>query len=422
MRSKLAQFGRGPAPLYFYYGWVQMWMLTLTQPVSWGILYYTYSVMLQPMRDATGWSLAALNGAFSIALLISGLVGPFAGRWLDTHGPRTMMTLGAIAASALVIGWSQVESLTGFYLVWAGIGVVMALVLYEPAMWVAANWFRTQRARALTLLTFGGGLASTIFIPTATALNAALGWRDALLWLGLALGAVTILPHALILRRRPADIGLQVDGQTSAPTTADQPRPATLTGHTTAQAVRERTFWLLAISFSTSGAVWVAMSVHLLSYALQRGASAGFVAAALGMIGVMQVVGRLGFAAFEKHFSLKTLSIALYSLSALALLGMLMLPPTVALVLYVPLWGISWGIVTPLRALIIASTFGNRHYGEISGTLTLIGSILRGLAPVLAGVMIAAIGYTGSFWVFLGMYLIAVLALLPARFSRPDPL
>src|SRR5262249_50942826 len=116
-----------------YYGWVLVVTLAVTAPTSWGVLYYAFAVFLAPMQESFGWSRAAMTGAFSVALLLSGLAGVPAGRWLDRHGPRALMAVGSVAAALLVLAWAAVRNLAMLYLVWAGIGVTMAAVLYEPA-------------------------------------------------------------------------------------------------------------------------------------------------------------------------------------------------------------------------------------------------------------------------------------------------
>ena len=72
----------------------------------------------------------------------------------------------------------MVESLPAFYAVWMGLGVAMAMVLYEPAFAVVATWFVRHRDRALTVLTVFGGLASTVVVPLATWLLERQGWRE----------------------------------------------------------------------------------------------------------------------------------------------------------------------------------------------------------------------------------------------------
>jgi MFS family permease len=148
-----------------YYGWVLLLTLSFTEITSWGILYYSFSVFLTPMHTELGWSIAQMTGAYSLAILVSGLAAIPVGRWLDRHGPRWLMTAGSVAAMLLVLAWSRVESIVVFYVVWACIGVTLSAVLYEPALQSVAVWFRRKRSRALTILTFFGGFASVIYIP-----------------------------------------------------------------------------------------------------------------------------------------------------------------------------------------------------------------------------------------------------------------
>ena len=108
-----------------YYGWVMVAALAVTETVSWGVLYYAFSVFLVPMRSSLGWSDATLTGAYSLGLLVSGFAAPFVGRWIDRRGPRWLMTAGSLLGVALVLAWSQVGSVVVWYLIWAGMGLAM---------------------------------------------------------------------------------------------------------------------------------------------------------------------------------------------------------------------------------------------------------------------------------------------------------
>ena len=186
-------------------GWAIVGTLSVTEIVSWGVLYYAFAVFLVPMQRELGYSAAELTGAFSVALLVAGVAGIGVGRFLDRHSPRALMTVGSVAGALLVVAWSRVEGLVAFYAIWAGIGLVMAAVLYEPAFTVLAKWFpeAEERRRAMTALTLVAGLSSFIFLPLGQALIDAHGWRDALVVLAVVLAAVTVPLHALVLRRGP---------------------------------------------------------------------------------------------------------------------------------------------------------------------------------------------------------------------------
>src|SRR3712207_6758631 len=122
----------------------------------------------------------------------------------------------------------------------------MSAVLYEPAFAVVMAWFERRRTRALTAVTLMAGLASTIFMPIESWLIEVQGWRTALVTLAAFLAITTILPHALLLRRRPEDLGLHVDGDGAAPTPrARSACPPTLS---VGAALRDSAFHWLAVA------------------------------------------------------------------------------------------------------------------------------------------------------------------------------
>ncbi|HEU0164756.1 MAG TPA: MFS transporter, partial [Thermomicrobiales bacterium] len=204
--------------LGLYYGWRITAALAVTETISWGILYYAFSVFLVPMHDDLGWSVTAMTGAYSLALLVSGLLAPLVGRWLDRRGPRGIMTAGSAVGVIALLTWSRVDSIAGFYVLWVGIGIAMSTTLYEPAFATLTRWFSRGRSRALLIVTIAAGFASTIFLPFASLLVEHLGWRHALLVLAAILGITAIPLHGFILRRRPEDLGLTVDGDPGSET------------------------------------------------------------------------------------------------------------------------------------------------------------------------------------------------------------
>ena len=69
----------GDVPRRLYYGWMVVGTLATTETISWGILYYAFAAFLVPMQQELGWSTTTLSGAYSLALLVSGLVAVPAG-------------------------------------------------------------------------------------------------------------------------------------------------------------------------------------------------------------------------------------------------------------------------------------------------------------------------------------------------------
>ncbi len=406
-----------------YYGWVVVTTLGVTETISWGVLYYAFSVYLAPMEGELGWSRGDMTGAFSLGLLLSGVAAIPVGRWLDVHGPRLLMTIGSISGTLLVAAWSGVVSLTQLYVVWAAMGLAMAATLYDPAFATATRWFERRRLRALTVITLVAGFASTIFLPLAAWLVQLQGWRVSLLMLALILGIGTIPAHALLLRRRPEDLGLQPDGEPLPDPDPREPRAAqkserrmTPSGMDVGDALRDPSFRWLVTSFWLATLATIAIGVHFVPYLQDRGYDATFAATVTGLTGAMQVVARLILAPFGDRSSPRTLALATLSLLPLSIVVLLLVPSTVGVFAFVALFGAARGAGTLTRPAMLAHLYGRAQFASIAGVMQFSLSIAQALAPVGAGVAYDRLGsYEPVFWGLAGLSAVAVLAILPAR-------
>lgn len=390
----MSQAPLAPAPLAgggefrtrMYYGWVLVLALGVTETVSYGILSYAFPVFLAPMESELGWTRTELTGAFSLAALVSGAAAIPVGRWIDRHGPRGVMTAGSLLATVLLLSWSRVDTLWSFYAVWVGLGVAAAAVLYEPAFAVVANWFVRHRGRALTLLTFMGGFASVIFVPLATGLVTTHGWRSALVWLAVVLAVLTIPPHALLLRRSPAEMGLLPDGDV-CPRVPVARRLASERSVPADQAVRSGSFRWLAVAFGFSALVTTGMAVHLIPLLLERGYSATFAGAAMGMVGLMALPGRLIFTPLGSRWPRGVVAAVIFLMQAVSVVALLLDLGPAGVWVFAALFGAGFGAITPARAALVAEWYGPAAYGSISGVLALVLSVARAAAPVGASLV-----------------------------------
>jgi MFS family permease len=404
--------------LGLYYGWRITATLAVTETISWGILYYAFSVFLVPMHDDLGWSVTAMTGAYSLALLVSGLLAPLVGRWLDRRGPRAIMTAGSSVGAISLLAWSRVDSIAGFYVLWAGIGIAMAATLYEPAFATLTHWFSRGRSRALLIVTIAAGFASTIFLPFSSLLVGHLGWRDALLVLAVILGATAIPLHGLVLRRRPEDLGLAIDGgSTSDPV----PLPETPSAAAWLPAphipvrrlLRDTSFQWLTFAFCVQSFATSAVAVIMIPYLTDRGDDPGFAAAATGLIGAAQVLSRILSTVFGDRISAVVLTAFVFALQAIAVGVLLAWQTTIGILLAVLLLGAGRGAVTLVRATLIAEFYGRSNYGVISGTQALFLTGASGSAPICTGVVYGILGdYAPVLWGMAVLSVISTVAML----------
>jgi MFS family permease len=393
-----AHTSTGPAQAGgLYYGWVLVVMLGITQTITWGILYYGFTVYLPVLEADRGWTRGQQSGAFSIAMLLSGLCAAPVGRWLDERGPRLLMTAGSVASTLLLLALSQVSTLLEFYVVWALIGVVMAAVLYEPAFAVVTYWFERRRTQALTAVTLMAGLASTIFMPIEAWLIELQGWRGSLVTLAAFLAVTTILPHALLLRRRPEDLGLHVDGDPVSGATAETPRaaPARRAPVSVGTAIREPAFRWLAIAFSLSTVVNIAIGVHLVAYLQDRAFEPTLAATATGLVGAMQVAG---------------------AIQPISIVVLLLMPGVVGVFAFIVLFGTMKGALTLIRPALVVELYGRARYATMAGALAAFVMAATALAPISAGAAYDLLhSYDPLVWAFVVLSAIPVGAVLLAR-------
>ena len=401
-----------------YYGWVLAIMLGITQTITWGILYYGFSSFMPALEAELGWSRGQMSGALSVAMLLSGLAAAPVGHWLDNHGPRVLMTLGSVAAVVLLVALSQVGSLIQFYVIWALIGVVMATVLYEPAFVVITAWFERQRTRAMMIVTLMAGLASTIFFPVAAWLIEWLTWRPALLTLAAFLAVTTIVPYALLLRRRPEDIGQHLDGD-----------PAPHAAHASVRhtqklsvgaALRQPSFRWLVAAFSLNSVASIAVYTHLIAYLHDRGYEATLAASLSGLVGAMQVVGRIILGVLGDRVPLRVNAAVVLGLQPLALVALLVIPGLPGLVIFVLLFGASRGAVTLVRPAFVADIYGRERYGTIAGALAAFVMVATALAPISGGAAYDFFGeYDPLFWLFVVLSVVSAGLVLLVRAEAP---
>jgi MFS family permease len=385
--------------------------LSVTETITWGILYYAFGVLLAPMERDMGWSRAQSTAAFSIALLLAAAGAVPAGRLVDRGRARVMMTLGSCAGTLLLVLWARVESLHALYLVWAGIGLTMATVLYEPAFAVLAKWFVHDRERGFTILTLAAGLASTIFNPISSWLAGWLGWRQAVLVLAGFMGATTIPMHALLLRPHPRGDG-EASTAASAPSASGPDVDARA-------ALRTATFWFLALAFLIQSFAHAGISLHSVPMLIEWGYRPTFAATMIGLVGAMQVLGRLVFAPLRTRLSSRSVTMLILAFQSMSFLILWGVHGIYGLVAFVACFGISNGMATLVRASIVAELWGRTNYGAIAGALSVWSTLARAVAPVSIGIAYSLGG--GYRPVLVGLAILSALAVLSAgRALRED--
>jgi MFS family permease len=383
--------------------------LSLAQLISWGSIFYLFSVVIEPLEHDLGLSRAEVSVAFSLALLAEGLMAYPVGRWIDQGHERWVMTLGSLLAGTCLALHSRVTSLMGLYAVWLGLGVAMAAVLYSPAFALITRRYPHNFRRAIITLTFLGGLASTVFIPLIAWLISAWGWRQAMLVLALLHLAVCAPLHWLSLGDAPKRLVGVAEHGTDAGL-----KPL----------LHSPPFLLIGVFTALLMSVTVAIPAHMVSLLRENNLPAAWVIALPAAIGVMQVTGRLLLYFFEQHADLHQVNRWVPMLIPLGLLVLLLAPLSGAwrigvVTCFVVVYGLGNGMLTIVKGTAMAMYVSRAHVATLNGALGVPLALARAAAPALLGWMWSPqTGYRDGLCLLLGLSVAGVVALVLAQQRR----
>lgn len=357
--------------------WKLVWILAVTQVISWGTLYYAFGILAPEMQREFGWRAEIVFGAFSWSLLVVGAVATPAGIMLDRYGGRPVMGLGSLICGIGFITLGMTHSIAQYFVAWTVLGVAMALVLYEAAFATISREFGDGARRGISTLSLFGGLASTVFWPLTLTLNHALGWRETYVLFGVVQLALCAPLHLLLTAREK---------------TVPQPHKYVAqeaAGYSLKDAIRHPTFWKLALAFSANSFVFSALSVHLIPILQRFGYPVATAVLFATLIGPMQVAGRLGEMGFANRVLPQTVGKLTFAVVPAALLALLLFGERQpALAVFCILYGLSNGILTIVRGTVPRELFGRENYGAISGALAGPALLSKAAGPLVIAAMI----------------------------------
>lgn len=363
-------------------------VLALTETVSFGVLLYTFSVLLVPMERDLEASRGGLSAAIAIAALVRAFAAPVVGSIIDRFGVRRLMIGGSLAAVALVVAWSYVQNATQLIAVFVGIGMVGATVFYEPAFAAVARTLDGHRhANAILAITVAAGFASTIFFPLAAWLEGEFGWRTALQLLAGLLFVLTCIPNLFLLNDKSG----RITQGTSLTHTESPSRVANVVAAIKIMAKRSD-FRLLTMLLLGAGVPLTVIATHLPAMLEERGETALAASSIAGMIGVLSVTGRILLVGLAKRFPVTHLLSAVYVLQALGSIVLVATSSRTGIAAFIILFGLGYGTLSVALPLLVVERFGPSSFGVVSGSLEAFTGLFIASAPLGAGLLYDRVG------------------------------
>lgn len=416
------------ARLPFYYGWLVVAVVFVTMGV--GVNARTaFSLLYPSILDEFGWERGVTAGVFSFGFMMSAFLSPLFGRMMDRQGPRAVTLLGIAATAAGLVLASLSTQPWHFY---ATLGLLVGsgsvCLGYSCQALFLPAWFVRRRGLAMSIAFAGVGAGSIVLLPLLQSVIDRFGWRSACLALGLfALALLT--PLALLLRRRPEDIGLQPDGASGTAAAAAAAGRAYVVDAawaavdwTLARALRTMRFWWLALGYFCGLFAWYLVQVHQTKYLVEVGFSATDAAWALGWVSLAGVPGQIALGQLSDRVGREIVwTIGSFGF-LLTYAALLMLPahPSMALLIFMVLvqGALGYG-VTSVFGAIPAEIFEGRHYGSIFGMLMLVALVGGAIGPWVGGIIHDRTGgYEAAFWTAIGAVCLSVFAIWQAAPRR----
>ncbi|MGI8539987.1 MAG: MFS transporter [Rubrobacteraceae bacterium] len=367
--------------------------------VSYGCIFYSFSVLLGEAAAAAEFSRTTLSAALGLGLIVSGLLAPPVGALCDASGPKRIFLAGAFLGGLGLALFSMAQASWQVIVIWAALlGPAMACAFYEPAYVAVDQWFDEARGKAIGILTLVAGLSSVVFIPLTQYLVGGFGWRATVLLLaGLMLFGVAFLA-LFFVRDRPRG-GADLEGT--------NPR-AVYRAMVEGARRADRVFWLISAAFFLGLAGTFGMLFHQLAYLQSLGFSASRVAAVVGVAGLAGLPARFLLPALADRVRPAFVAAIVFGLLGTAGFVLLGASGWWRVYVYAGIFGAAFGSALPMRALMMAGRFSGEAYGRLMGLQQTMMALAMAGGPFLVGAASEVSGGYSAAW--LGAAVVVLLA------------
>jgi len=388
-----------------HYGWVIVVAAILTNSVTAGGTFWVVALYITSIPKDFDVSRTAVVGAFTVGQVLFALIGPWIGGYIDRNGARRVLLIGSVAMPAAFIATSFSTNLWQFYLGWIAVSLARPFLMPIPYNWLITRWFEGRpRQTSLGLATTGFGMGGAVVLPIFAWVESISGWQQVMFTSGVAILVLHGIGALLIVADRPRDLGLRPVGSVG-----EEDIDVVEWGFSSREALRSVVFWLVALGmllfFLGQGSVNNLIVDFFNSHKVSSGA------ALLAATALIRTVARpplsLVLYRVDRVFAL---GVAVAIAQAIATGALVASTGTGGILTWVAFWGLGGAFAPMIEPLLITRAFGVRHYGAVSGLVSMI-SFGGQVAGPLAGAFLFDLtdSYSIPFGLYTGGFVLAAL-------------
>lgn len=406
-----------------YYPWLVAAVACLGMMLSNGLIVTGLPVYDEAILAEFDWDRGSLKFRDMLTFAFTACIAPFAGALIDRFGVRICMVFGWLLLALGYAWYAHLASLGELYLIHVLFAVVLVLCALNPSVILVSTWFNRHRGTAIGIALIGTSIGGTLMPQYGTAVSAAVGWRDAMLYAA-SFPLLMIVLVALVLRNRPEQLGLQpLGGSAVVAGTAETDNQSVSRDLSFQEALRSRSFWALAVIAMCTFYTVLGIQAHLFLYLRDSATDAQTATNAISLFFLLAVVGKLVFGMIADRVDNQRVMVA--NILVMLVGSALLVSMSVSLVWpAIILLGLGWGGLYTMIQLSAINCFGTSSAGKILGMITVLDAFGGGLGIWLTGVFFELTGgYQLAFAIFTALLLVAFASIrfieLPGRAPRP---
>ena len=392
-----------------YRGWWVVSAPFLAAALGTGAGQYGFGIFIEPLEQTFGWSRSQISASLSFTA-VGSLLAPILGGYMDRYGARPVMA-GSLALVALSFVLRPLMSeLWHWYalslLQYAGYTGASML----PAGKLVGLWFRRTRGRVMGITAMGNNFGGLVFPPMMGWMLLLMSWQATYVALGIM--TLLLLVYTMVtVRDAPSERDLE-----NGAAELEVRGAAQVTGRTVGQALRDKSFYAIAIAVTLGTFTYSAIIPQIIPHLLDGGATLAVASIVLSIYAIAGMVGKFIMGLVAERVTSRYALMLNFVGQTVFLLAMIRADNPLIMWTAVPLLGIFNGAFGALFQLVVQDAFGIRYFGSIMGLINFATLVSFFFGPILAGVSYDITGsYTVAFVAVASMFTTAALALTQAR-------